>query len=64
MIRALVLLLDLLTNYQVVESLARDVFTLGLASTGIACLLGSFEIVRRLKLRRATPSRAWRLEEF
>jgi hypothetical protein len=63
MIRALVLLLDLLTNYQAVESLAHDVFTLGLASTGIACLFGSFEIVRCLKLRTLAPSRAWNFED-
>ena len=60
MVRVLVLLLDLLTNYQAVESLARDVVTVGLASTGMACLFGSFEIVRRLKLRRpvVAPPRA------
>jgi len=59
MIRALVLLLDLLTNYQAVESLARGISTLGLASTGIACLFGGFEIVRRRKFRRTieAPSR-------
>lgn len=52
MIRSLVLLLDLLTNYQTVEALARDVFTFGLVNTGVACFFTSFEIVRRLKLRR------------
>lgn len=52
MIRSLVLLLDLLTNYQAVEALARDVFTFGLANTGVACIFVSFEIVRRVKLRR------------
>ena len=64
MVRALILLLDLLTNYQAVESLARDVFRLGLASTGIACLFGGFEIVSRLKLHRgnARPSRSLRFE--
>lgn len=36
MIRSLVLLLDLLTNYQTVEALARDVFTFGLVNTGVA----------------------------
>jgi hypothetical protein len=60
MIRSLVLLLDLLTDYQALEALARDVFTFGLVNTSIACILASFEIVRRLKLRRsiAAPSRA------
>jgi hypothetical protein len=51
-IRSLILLLDLLTNYQAVEALARDVFTFGLVNTGVACIFASFEIVRRLKLRR------------
>ena len=65
MLRVLVVLLDLLTNYQAVESLARYVFTLGSASTGIVFLFGSFEIVRCLKLRRniAMPSRAWNFED-
>jgi hypothetical protein len=60
MIRSLVLLLDLLTNSQALEALARDVFTLGLVNTGIACIFAGFEIVRRLKLHRNTvaPSRA------
>ena len=64
MIRAIVLLLDLLTNYQAVEALARDVFTLGLVNTGIACLVGGFEIISRLKLHRGTarPSRSLRFE--
>lgn len=60
MIRFLFLLLDLLTNHQALAVLARDVFALGLSSTGIACLMAGFQIVRRLKLRRtaAAPSRA------
>jgi hypothetical protein len=60
MIRSLVLLLDLLTNSQALEALARDVFTFGLVNTGIACVFASFEIVRRRKLRRSAvaPSRA------
>jgi hypothetical protein len=60
MIRSLVLLLDLLTNYQAVEALARCVFTFGMANTALACFLGSFEILRRIKVRRpaVAPSRA------
>jgi hypothetical protein len=60
MIRALLLLLNLLTDYQALEALARDVFTFGLVNTGIACMLTGFAIVRRSKLRRSTtaPSRA------
>jgi hypothetical protein len=60
MIRSLVLLLDLLTDSQLLEALARDVFTFGLVNTGIACIFASFEIVRRSKFRRPTaaPSRA------
>jgi hypothetical protein len=66
MIRLLLLLLDLLTNHQALEALARHVFVVGLANTGIACLIGGFAIVRRLKPRRVTttPSRAMRFEEF
>jgi len=56
MIRALVLLLDLLTNSQALEALAREVFTFGLVNTGIACIFAGFEIVRRLKLRRSTAA--------
>lgn len=52
MIRSLVLLLDLLTNYQAVECFARDVFTFGLANAAFVSLLGCVEILRRLKLRR------------
>ncbi|HKV61482.1 MAG TPA: hypothetical protein VJO16_06190 [Candidatus Acidoferrum sp.] len=60
MIRSLVLLLDLLTNYQAMEALARDVFTFGMANTVLVCFLGCVEIVRRIKLRRpaVAPSRA------
>jgi hypothetical protein len=56
MIRSLVLLLDLLTNSQALEALAHDVFTFGLVNTSIACIFASFEIVRRLKLRRSIPA--------
>jgi hypothetical protein len=56
MVHALVSLLDLLTNCQVVEALARDVFTIGLANTAFACLLGSAGIIRSFKLRRDTPA--------
>jgi hypothetical protein len=60
MMRSLVLLLDLLTNSQALEALARDIFTFGLANTGISCIFAGFAIVRRLKLRRntAAPPRA------
>jgi hypothetical protein len=60
MIRFLLLLLDLLTNFQAVEALTRNVLTLGLANTAIACLLGSFEIVHRVRFRQNTsgPSQA------
>jgi hypothetical protein len=66
MIRSLLLFLDFLTNYQAVEVLARDVFTIGLANTALACLIGGFEIVRRLKLRRtdAVRSHTLSLENF
>jgi hypothetical protein len=63
MIRSLDLLLDLLTNSQTLEALARDVFTFGLVNTGIACIFASFEIVRRLKLRRSTAA-PWRTQSF
>jgi hypothetical protein len=56
MIQALVLLLDLLTNSQALEALARDVFTFGLVNTGIACIFASFGIVRRWKVRRNTAA--------
>jgi hypothetical protein len=60
MIQSLVLLVDLLTNYQAVESLARDVFSFGLANTAIAILFVGYEIIRRIKLHRnqAALSRA------
>jgi hypothetical protein len=59
MIRCLVLLWDLLTNYQAWEAVVRNVFSLGLANTAICCLIGGIEI-GRTKLRRntAAPSRA------
>jgi len=59
MIRCLVLLLDLLTNYPAFEAVARNVFSFGLANTAIGCLIGGIEIGRRTKLRRntAAPSR-------
>ena len=53
MIRTFLLLLDLLTNYQAVAALVRDIFTFGMANAGVVVLLGSFEVVRRLKLRRS-----------
>jgi hypothetical protein len=60
MIRSLVLLLDLLTNYQTVETLARCVFSFGVVNTALACFLGCVEIIRRIRLRRlaVAPSRA------
>jgi hypothetical protein len=60
MIRTFLLLLDLLTNYQAVAALVRDVFTFGIANAGMVCLLSSLEVVRRSKLRRndLTTSRA------
>jgi hypothetical protein len=60
MIHTLFALLDLLTNCQALAALSRELLTFGLANTGIACLFGSFELVRRLKLRgtAAAPSRA------
>jgi hypothetical protein len=63
MIRALVLLLDLLTNSQALEALARDIFTFGLVNTGIGCIFAGFEIVRRWKLRRSTTA-PWGTQSF
>jgi hypothetical protein len=56
MLHALILLLDLMTDRQAMTALAHDAFTFGLANTGIACLLGGFEIVRRSKLHRNDPA--------
>jgi len=60
MIRSLVLLLDLLTNYQAMEALARCVFTFGVVNTALTCFLGSVEILRRTRVRlpAAASSRA------
>ena len=63
MIRSLDLLLDLLTNSQALEALARDFFTFCLVNTGIACIFASFEIVRRWKLRRSTAA-PWGTQSF
>jgi hypothetical protein len=63
MIRSLDFLLDLLTNSQALEALARDIFTFGLVNTGIACIFASFEIVRRWKLRRSTAA-PWGTQSF
>jgi hypothetical protein len=52
MIRALLLLLDLLTNYQAISAFARDLLLFGMGNAGMVGLLGSLEVVRRLKLRR------------
>jgi hypothetical protein len=51
-IRALVLLLDLLTDFPALAALARDVFTFGLVNTTVVLTFATFEIGRRLKLRR------------
>jgi len=66
MIRPLVLLLDLLTNYQAVACFAHEVFTFGLANTAFVCLLGSGEIFRRIRLRRPAiaPSRTQGFEHL
>jgi hypothetical protein len=56
MIRCLVWLLDLLTNYQALEVVVRNVFSFGLANTAIGCLIGGVEIGRRTKLRRNTAA--------
>jgi hypothetical protein len=66
MIRSLDLLLDLLTNSQALEALARDVFTFGLVNTGIVFIFAGFEIVRRWKLSRSTaaPWGTQSLEDF
>ena len=60
MIKALVVLLDSLTNYQAVADLVHAVFLFGVANTGIVFVLVSFMIVRRWMIRRngAAPSRA------
>lgn len=52
MIHTLFALLDLLTNCPAMAALIHQLLTFGLANTGIACLLGSFEIVRRCRFRR------------
>ena len=56
MVRSLVLLLDLLTDYQDVEAIARNVFTFGLANTAMVCLICGFEIVRRMKAHETAAS--------
>lgn len=56
MIHTLFALLDLLTNFQAMAALTRELLTFGLANTGIGCLFGSFEILRRSKLRRTTAA--------
>ena len=60
MIKALFVLLDLLTNYQGLADLAQVVFRIGVANTGIVFVLVSFVVVRRWMSRRngAAPSRA------
>lgn len=52
MMRTLLLLLDLLTNYQAVAAFARDMLLFGMGNAGMAGLLGGVEAVRRLKLHR------------
>jgi hypothetical protein len=56
MLRSLVLLLDLLTNYHAVESLARDLLTLGVTNTAIAVLIAGCAMLRRWKPRRPIPA--------
>ena len=66
MIHTLFALLDMLTDFQAMTALTRELLTFGLFNTGFAFLLGSFEIVRRSKCRQtiAVPSRAWNSEDL
>jgi hypothetical protein len=66
MIHTLFALLDMLTDFQAMTALTRELLTFGLFNAGMALLLGSFEIVRRSKCRQtiAVPSRAWKFEDL
>jgi hypothetical protein len=52
MMRALLLLLSCLADYETIQNLARGVFTSGLVNMGAFFCIGAVFVVRRLRLIR------------